>query len=69
MDAGQHDHVGIGARRLARQCQAVADDIGDRVEDVRGLIVVRQDDRVALALEPEDRGDIVGQDAAIRRAG
>ena len=61
MDAGQHDHVGIGARRLARQRQAVADDVGDGVEDLGRLVVMRQDDRVALALEAQDRGDIVGQ--------
>ena len=51
MHAGQHDHVGVGARRLAGQRQAVADNVADRVEDVRGLVVVRQDDRVALLLQ------------------
>jgi len=34
------------ARRFACQREAVADDVGDRVEDVRGLIVVRQDDGI-----------------------
>ena len=58
MHAGQHDHVGIGRRRLAGQRQAVADDVGDAVEDVRRLVVVRQDDGVALALQLQDRVDV-----------
>ena len=53
---------GVGARRLARQGQAVADDVGDGVENLRRLVVVRQHDRVAFALQPQDRGDVVGQD-------
>src|SRR5437870_11937904 len=63
MDAGQHDPVGIGAGRLARQRQTVADDVGDSVENVGRLIIVRQDDRVALALETQERGDIISPDA------
>ena len=47
--------------RLARQRQAVADDVGDAVEDLRRLVVVRQDDGVALALQLEDGGDVVGE--------
>ena len=43
---------------LARERQAV----GDRVENVRRLIVVRQDDRVALPFEFKDRSDVVGED-------
>ena len=58
---------GVGARRLAGQRQAVADDVADRVEDVRRLVVVRQDDRVPLALQLEDRGDVVGQDRPFER--
>ena len=51
MDARQRaDDIGLGTRGLARERQAVADDVGDRVENVRRLIVVRQDDRVALLL-------------------
>ena len=46
--AGEHDHVGIGVHRLTRQRQAVADDVGHRVEDLRRLVVVGQDDRVVL---------------------
>ena len=40
----------------------VADDVGDRVEDVWGLVVVRQHDGVALPLQFQDRGNVVGQD-------
>ena len=60
MDAGQDDHIGVGARRLARQCQAVADDVGDGVENVGRLVVVREDDGVALPLQPQDRIDVIG---------
>ncbi len=62
MDAGEHDHVGVGARRLARKRQAVADDVGHGVEDVRGLVVVREDDRVPLTLQLENRRDVLGKD-------
>ena len=59
--AGQHDHVGVGLRRLARQRQAVADDVGDAVEDLGRLVVVREDDGVAVALEVEDGVDVAGK--------
>src|SRR2546430_6006451 len=36
---------------LTSQSEAVADGVGDRVEDVGGLVIVRQDDGVALALQ------------------
>ena len=58
MDAGHDDDARLARRRLARQRQAVADDVGDAVEDLRRLVVVREDDRVALALEPQDRLDV-----------
>ena len=67
VDAGEHDHIGIGARRLARQRQAVTNDIADRVENVWGLIVVRQDDRVAFLFELEDRRDVGGEDRPFER--
>ena len=54
MDAGQHDHVGIRALGFARQCQAVADDVGNAVEDLRRLIVVRKDDGIAFAFQFRD---------------
>ena len=46
--AGQHDDVSIGVHRLTRQRQAVADDVGHRVEDLGCLVVVGQNDRVVL---------------------
>ena len=51
MHAGQHDDVRFGRHRLAGERQAVADDIGDAVEDLRRLIIVRQDDGVSLPLQ------------------
>ena len=62
MDAGEHDHRGIRPHRLARQRQAVADDVGDAMEDLRRLIVVREDDGVALALQGENCVDVRGED-------
>ncbi len=41
--------------------QTVTDDVGDRMEDVRRLVVVREDDGVPLALQFEDRGNVLGQ--------
>ncbi len=49
--------------------QAVADDVGDAVEDLRRLVVVREDDGVALALQREDGVDILGEGRPIQAAG
>ena len=51
VDAGQHDHLGIDLHGFAGERQAVADDVGHAVEDLRRLVVVGEDDGVALALE------------------
>ena len=59
--AGQHDDVGIDLGGFARQQQAVADDVGDAVEDFRRLVVVREDDGVAASLQLEDGVDVVGE--------
>ena len=69
VDAGEHDDVGIDLGGFARQQQAVADDVGDAVEDLRRLVIMRQDDGVALALQFEDGVDIVGEGRPIRAAG
>ena len=45
--AAKGDHLGVGRRRLARQIEAVADEIGE-VLDLRLLVIMREDDRVAL---------------------
>ena len=59
MHAGQHDDIRFDRHRLAGKREAVADDVGDAVEDLRRLVVVRQDDGIALALEREDGIDVV----------
>ncbi len=56
--AALHDDVGIDLAGFARELQAVADEVGDAMIDFRCLVVVRQDDGVALALERIDRTDI-----------
>ena len=45
--AAECDHVAIELLRLARQLEAVADDVGEFL-DLAVLIVVRQDDGAAL---------------------
>ena len=57
-DAAKGDHVGVGRRRLARQIEAVADEIGE-VLDFRLLVIMGEDHRVALALQPLDLGEQV----------
>ncbi len=57
-DAAKGDHVGVGLRRLARQIEAVADEIGE-VLDLRLLVIMGEDHRVALALQPIDLGEQV----------
>ncbi len=59
MHAGQHDDVGVHIDRLAGERQAVADDIGDAVEDLRRLIIVREDDGIAALFQFENRLDII----------
>jgi hypothetical protein len=55
------DHLGVGFHRLACQRQAVPDDIGDAMEDLGRLVVVREYDGVAVALEIENCIDIAGK--------
>ena len=50
-------------RGLARQLERVADEVG-HLEDLGTLVVVRQDDGVAVALELLDLGDQVGNGVA-----
>ena len=58
MHAALHDHLGGGGGRELGELQTVADIIGDAVINFRRLIVVRQDHRVALALQFVDRLDV-----------
>ena len=48
--AAEDDDVGVGLRRLAREAERIADEIGD-VLHFGALVVVRENDRVALARE------------------
>jgi hypothetical protein len=50
VDAREADDVGLRLRRGLRELQRVADEVGD-VLDLALLVVVREDDGVALALE------------------
>ncbi len=58
--AAEHDDLGVGLGRLARQGQRVAGQVGHAVEDLRGLVVVPEDHRPALPLEALDRLDVGG---------
>ena len=49
----KQDHVGLGLLRRLRELERVADEVGE-VLDLALLVVVREDDRVALALQAPD---------------
>ena len=66
--AAEGDHLGIGRRRLARQVEAVADEIGE-ILDRRLLVIMGEDHRVALALQPLDLGEQVEPFQALRLCG
>ena len=57
MHAALHDDRLLDLCRLDGELQAVADDIGDAVIDLRRLVIVGQDDRVFLFLQPVDVQD------------
>src|SRR6185503_11619258 len=59
MDAAEDDQVGAGGGRLSRQAQRVADEIRD-VLHLGHLVVVGEDDRVALASELANLGAHAG---------
>ena len=59
--------VGVDLGGLARELERVADEIGDAVVDFRRLVVVRQDDRVALLLERVDRLDVGREERPLDR--
>jgi hypothetical protein len=54
-DAAEGDHVGVGRLRLAREIEAVADEIGE-VLDVGLLVIMGEDDGIALLAEAVDLG-------------
>ena len=55
LDAAKGDHVGVGRLRLADEIEAVADEIGE-VLDFGLLVIMREDDRVALLAQAVDLG-------------
>ena len=60
MHAGEDDHIGLDMHRLARQRQAVADNVGDAMENLRRLVIMREHHRIAAALQRHDGVDIGG---------
>ena len=58
MHAAQHDDLGIGLGSLPGQRQRITREIGDAMEYFRRLVVVAQDDGLALALETQDGIDL-----------
>ena len=50
MHAAERDHLGVGLRRLLREAERVADEVG-HVLHLGQLVVVREDDRAALGGE------------------
>ena len=48
VDAAKHNHVRIGLRSLACECQGIAGDVGDAMKDFRRLVIVGEDDGVAF---------------------
>ena len=67
-NAAEGDHLGIGRRRLARQIEAVADEIRE-VLDFRLLVIMREDHGVALALQPLDLAEQVEAPCRLRSSG
>ena len=55
VDAAEGDHLGVGGGRLARELQRVAGEVGDLL-DLRHLVVVGEDHRVARGGELADLG-------------
>jgi len=57
MHTALDDHFGIGTGGLLGERERITDEVGDAVEDLRGLVVVRQDDCITGPLELLDRRD------------
>ena len=58
MHARLDDDLGVGLGRLTGERERIPDEIGDAVEDFRRHVIMGEDDRVALALQRVDGGDI-----------
>ena len=59
MDATEDDDLGVGAGGAARELEGITDEIGAVLDGVV-LVVVGQDDGVALLLERFDRSGQLG---------
>src|SRR4030095_16051299 len=62
------DDLGVGRRGLARQIEAVADEVGE-VLDFRLLVIMGEDDGVAFLLQSRDLGEQVEALQALRLCG
>ncbi len=58
LHTGENDRLCLGLGRFAGERQAVADDVGDAMEDFGRLIIVRENDGVASALQIENGGNV-----------
>ncbi len=67
MHAGQDDDLGVDRHRLPCQRQTVADDVSNAVEDLWRHVVMREDDSVPFALQPENSIDILSEDRPFHR--
>ena len=67
MHAGLHDDLGFDLGGFAGELKRVADEIGDAMIDLRRLVVVRQDDGVALLLHRVDGADIRREERPLDR--
>jgi hypothetical protein len=68
VDAAEGDRVGARGGRLTREAERIADVVGD-VLDLRHLVVVREDHRVARLGEGADlaleRGDVLQEQRCV----
>src|ERR1700756_1561338 len=60
MHPRKHDDFRSGFHRLARQREAVPDEIGDAVKYLRGLIIMGEDDGVPRPLHRHDGMNVLG---------
>src|SRR5205823_4164224 len=67
MYAREHDDLGLCLRGRTSEGQGVADDIGHTVIDLGRLIIMRQHDRVTLALELENRRHVRREERPLHR--
>ena len=61
MHTGEDDDLCIHLHRFPSECQAVADDVGRTVKNLRRHVIMRQDHRVTFALQRQDRLDVVDE--------